>query len=68
MNLRKMSKAPETADFLHIPLQRLYEICRTDPTFPKTVLGRRQYRFNLEAVGLWANNGGSANRGKNGEK
>lgn len=65
---KRLSKAPEVADFIDSSVQRVYELCRCDPTFPKIVIGQRQYRFDLEAVERWARDGGSAaNKGRNDE-
>lgn len=59
--------AHEVADVLRVGTQRVYELCRTDPTFPVIRLGERQFRFDEAAVLRWLANGGSIKGGKSNE-
>lgn len=56
---REILLAKEAANELRISLQRLYELCRTDKSFPKIVCGRRQYRFSRSALIRYCEAGGS---------
>lgn len=47
------------ADYLNIGIQRVYELCRTDRSFPKIVFGDKQLRFSKSAVDLWLASGGT---------
>lgn len=49
-------------------VQRVYAICRTDPSFPKVEIGLRQYRFAPSAVQRWIERGGSKQGGKHDDK
>lgn len=60
---REILLAKEAANELRISLQRLYELCRTDSSFPKIVVGRRQYRFARRALERWLETGGSKQEG-----
>ena len=51
--------AEEVAEILRVGTQRVYELCRTDPTFPVIRVGERQYRFAADAVRRWLEAGGS---------
>lgn len=56
--------ASELADWLRVDKQRVYELCRTDPTFPFILVGQRQYRFSRQAIHQWLENGGSNKGGQ----
>jgi hypothetical protein len=47
------------AKLLNVGPQRVYELCRGDPTFPKIRIGQRQYRFSRKSVLAWCKEGGS---------
>lgn len=51
--------ADELATLLRVEKYRIYELCRSDSTFPCILLGKRQYRFSRQAVERWIENGGS---------
>jgi len=47
---KRLSRAPEVADFLDVTTQRVYELARNNQ-LPGTIkLGERQYRFDLEVI------------------
>ena len=56
---KRILVADEVADLLRVDRQRVYELCRTDPSFPVIKLGERQYRFSSDAIRQWLENGGS---------
>lgn len=55
--------ASAIAEKFQLNVQRVYEICRTQPDFPKIVIGRRQYRFSPSAVQRWIDQGGTKRGG-----
>lgn len=65
---REILLAKEAAIKLKISLQRLYELCRTDKSFPRIVVGRRQYRFARGALDDWIDAGGSKQEEKQNAK
>lgn len=54
--------AEEVASLIRVDRQRVYELCRTDPTFPVILVGQRQYRFSKNSVSKWLADGGSQKR------
>lgn len=56
--------ATEVAELLRVSTQRVYELCRTDSTFPVIRLGERQFRFAEEEVTRWLVAGGSRLEGE----
>ena len=60
---RRILLADEVADLLRIDKQRVYELVRTKK-IPFIKLGERQYRFSVDAVSKWLENGGSARTGQ----
>lgn len=56
--------ASEVAEMLRVGTQRIYELCRTDPSFPVIKLGDRQYRWDRNAVLRWLASGGSVKGGE----
>ena len=59
----KILTAREVAKFFGVNIQRVYELCRTDPSFPHIRIGERQYRFSLDALERWVQSGGSNSGG-----
>lgn len=60
--------ADEVAVLLRVEKQRIYELCRTDSTFPFIRVGQRQYRFSRQAIQRWLESGGSQNGGHENER
>ena len=60
---KKIVNAVKVAEFLDVNVQRVYELCRTDPSFPHIRIGERQYRFSLDALERWVQSGGSNSGG-----
>jgi hypothetical protein len=60
--MEKLRTAKEIAEYLDVSIQRIYELCRTDASFPVIVIGQRQYRFSIDAITKWAESGGSQNQ------
>jgi len=60
---REILLAKEAAIKLRISLQRLYALVRTDRSFPRILVGRRQYRFSRSALERWLATGGSKQEG-----
>ena len=54
----KILTAREVAKFFGVNIQRVYELCRTDPTFPSVRFGQRQYRFPFDHIQRWLDAGG----------
>lgn len=51
--------ATAASAFLNIRVQRLYELVRLG-VIPHVKLGKRQLRFDPEALQVWVKNGGAA--------
>lgn len=55
----QLKTASWVASYLGVGIQRVYELCRTDSSFPKIVFGERQYRFSKNAIDRWIADGGT---------
>lgn len=60
---RKIINATDVAQLLNVSVQRVYELCRSDPSFPHIRIGERQYRFSIDALEKWVQGGGSKKGG-----
>lgn len=56
---RDIIRAKAAAEVLDASVQRVYELCRSDRSFPKIVIGKRQYRFSRTALERWLEAGGT---------
>jgi len=54
----KIADAKAVANFLSLPLSRVYELARLD-VIPHIHFGERQIRFDLDALEQWARQGGA---------
>jgi excisionase family DNA binding protein len=50
--------AAELAELLRVDTQRIYELVRRGQ-IPVIKIGERQYRFSLQAINRWLENGGN---------
>lgn len=65
---KELLSATEVAELFQVNKQRIYELCRTDPTFPVIRLGQRQYRFPADQLERWVESGGSKQGGEDNEE
>lgn len=56
---RDIIRAKAAAEVIDASVQRVYELCRSDKSFPRIVIGKRQYRFSRTAIQRWLEEGGS---------
>lgn len=54
----RLSTANQISEKLNIPRQRIYELCR-EGLIPHARIGKRQIRFDPEAIDAWVKAGGT---------
>jgi predicted DNA-binding transcriptional regulator AlpA len=55
----KLLKVNEVAELLDLKPARVYELCRLDKGFPFILIGKRQYRWDLDSLLKWCERGGN---------